>query len=1113
MSVIAATRRAAARPRLESLEDRCLPSVSWPGLINPVAASDPDNTWLLAQPLGNLNDPTAHPLQRAEVVGNIGQGSTGAADVDWFQFSLGSASTVTLGTLDQAAGSPFISTLSLYTFDTDLGDIANDPYNQFGFRLLARDDGAAHGGDASVTRTLGVGTYYVAVSGSDNGSFHPYVGDSGLARSTGDYGLLITANALGLGAGDGPVVLSSDPAPGDSLNHSPLVLRVDLSSPLDLSTIDANPDAGQTVHLLYWSPGTFGRVLGTEVPFAAAPSAPPFGPSYFTDVGNELQLIPGQRLQPGTYQLVLYGDQSLHPTAVLADPAGSPLGSDASNPQGSDFTATFQVTGVEGNTSAGAAADDTYATAHDFGDISNSVLRQAAGTIGDDPWYDYNSPDPLGIQNNPSNDVDLYHFTLSGPGDYTLTADTFAGRVGSPLLPQNTLYRVTKDVHGNPVFTLVGSNSGSLNATQYTDANGLTVVPFANDPVLYAGLQAGEYVLAVSTVGNQPDLTNLDNQVSHNWSGGNGTTGDYVLNLLAVPDTLSPQVDTISVAEGASLGGPLTAFTVQFNKLVNLPANSVYVVGSDNQPYAARLMGYDEATNTASFLMLDGLPVGPSVLHLSGSAGLTDLFGNPLAGNPTGDYVIHFSVGGNVRGTGGAKPLVWSDQGAGNTTQGTAQVLGPLFPLELQSGVTITRDFSTDPASSLSDTDDYFQFQLLQSTRQYGFNLTNLASGQVTLIDGNGHVYTGIDSNPPSLDPGTYWLHVTGWALGQSSGTYGVQITLGTTGDNPPPLTAGAAPAIRVSLASVPAPTPPAPPAPPAPPTPPTPPAPPTPAAPPTPPTPSPASPPAGGNGDGTSPGTDTSQTPAPTPAPTVGPTPGLTTPVVVQVTPATSPSATPAVIDPGNGSLAPVVPALLRVSTGDAGGLTSLPAGSLIVLSTGPLGGVRGAETAGAPAGLGRLVLPGGGDTDPNVLASPALFERPGARGGGGAQDFIDWGRLLQGYHRLLEGLWRVGVEEVPVGEEEGDEVSTQEPSAFLPGALPTIAFAEDGPSDADAGEAAIAFAPSDGTWRSLTANRLAAPGWFALGLIGLWGREDPPGVRQGPRGRTRKHPRLRDD
>jgi hypothetical protein len=268
--------------------------------------------------------------------------------------------------------------------------------------------------------------------------------------------------------------------------------------------------------------------------------------------------------------------------------------------------------------------------------------------------------------------------------------------------------------------------------------------------------------------------------------------------------------------------------------------------------------------------------------------------------------------------------------------------------------------------------------------------------------------------------------------------------------------------------------------------------------------------PPAGGNGSGTP------QSPAtgPTGSPTAPPP---TTLVVVQVTPAAPPEATPAVIDTGNTSLAAVVPALLRLPSGDGSGLASLPGGSLIVLSTGPLGGVRGGDTSGAPAGLNRLVLPGGDDADPSSPTIPALFVRPGARDGGGdeVRNFIDWGPLLQGYRRLLDGLWRVGVEEIPA-EEGGDElapIGREAPGESLSAAFgadaSAVAWSPDQATAEDAGESAVAFAPSDGTWRSLATNRLWAPGFFALGLLGLRWREDRwvarTGVRHGPRGRNR--------
>jgi hypothetical protein len=500
-------------------------------------------------------------------------------------------------------------------------------------------------------------------------------------------------------------------------------------------------------------------------------------------------------------------------------------------------------------------------------------------------------------------------------------------------------------------------------------------------------------------------------------------------------------------------------------------------------------MGYDSATNTATFLMLDGLPVGPSVLRVSGANGVTDLFGNPLAGNPTGDYVVPFTVGGPVRGTGGAKPLVWYDAGPANTTQGTAQVLGPLFPLELQTnkslagGVTIRRDFSTDPASA-ADTNDYFQFQLLQSTRVYGFNLTNLASGQVTLIDSLGHVFTSLDSIPPTLDPGTYWLHVTGWPTNKNSGTYSVQITLGQSGDNPPPLTAGAAPAVRAYLVPAPLITPPPPPPPI---------------------TPPPSLPPGGNGGSPPNPGpgptgNGTNSTPTNTPGPIN---------VVVQVTSGTPTGTTPMTptagspVNPNPAEV--VVPALLRLASGDASGIAGLPGGSLIVLSTGPLGGVYDAGSSGAASPVKRLSLPGD-DQHTDTTTSPTLFVQSGLFGGDDGAIFIDWEPLLQGYRRLLNNLWKTSVEEVPADEGgdvmlPADQEGTDDPFAVAAGTDGASAAGEDS-TEADVWETAVAYAPSDATWRSLSANHLLIPGLFVLGSLGMQSRDDRRGPRSAVRG-----------
>src|SRR5262249_38509823 len=141
-------------------------------------------------------------------------------------------------------------------------------------------------------------------------------------------------------------------------------------------------------------------------------------PAYSTTL-NELQLTPFGALAPGYYRLLLNDN-------------GNPLPPGSVDPATADYALSFQVQGSEGLPAPNAAsgvipADDTPATAHDL-TFSAAGTARATGTIGDDPFYN-----PLGSDPNPGDDVDVYHFTVSGPGQYAFVADLWAGRVGSPL--------------------------------------------------------------------------------------------------------------------------------------------------------------------------------------------------------------------------------------------------------------------------------------------------------------------------------------------------------------------------------------------------------------------------------------------------------------------------------------------------------------------------------------------------------------------------------------------------------------------------------------------------------------------------------------------------------
>ncbi|HLJ95345.1 MAG TPA: Ig-like domain-containing protein, partial [Gemmataceae bacterium] len=744
-------------------------------------ATEPDDTLDQAQSLGDLS-----VAPRAEAVGTIGDGAAGPADVDWYSFQLDRAANVTLSSPPSQAGAPSITTLSLYGSDPN---DPNDPYDPLGYNLIDQSDSADLAGGARIDQRLAAGTYYVAVSGSGNHYIYPFLAGSGGVGATGDYGLLLTAADLGLGPNDGPAVLTSDPQPGAALDRSPFLIRIDMSEPLNAQTVSA----GTTVQLLSNATGTFGDGTDQVVALANASLNP---------AGTKLLIAPAAPLTPSYYKVVLAGN-SMANSQVLTDQSGNALGATSDNSTGADFSYTFHVLSNEGNAAGSSAADDTPATAHQLGDISNLPLRQISGAIGDD------SSDPIAF--DPA-DVNLYHFQINESGQHAFIAEVFAGRIGSPLFPALSLFRAD----GNGQLTLQASNAGTMNGTAATNGQ----VPLFNDPVLYAGLTQGDYYLAVSGMGNVSDPiagpapgTNgvFDPTISHSGQAG-FTTGPYLLNLHVHSDNTPPQVITTTPQEGDALTAPPTDLLVQFSEPINLQQaayfesqqtgqnnlDAVYLQGSDGTKYYPRLISYDGSTQQAHFQLLDGLPNGTYQLHLSNSGpyGLTDLAGNPLAGNdPSGDYVVHFSVQGPTRGSNG-NPLQWYDQEP-NDSVNQPQDLGVLFPHELQSGVTITRDPSLDPGTTYADSADYYRFQVLQS-RDYIVSLsgTGLPNGTLpTFTDASGNSVPTLSQGTGggvrvTLDAGTYVMGVGGWDPSTASTVaYQLQISLAAAAENPIPLT------------------------------------------------------------------------------------------------------------------------------------------------------------------------------------------------------------------------------------------------------------------------------------------------------------------------------------
>ena len=748
-----------ARLHLETLESRCLLSAS---------------TLDLAYSLGNLNG-----VGQIAVLGRIVPGANGGGEVDWYQFTLTQTAKVDLHSLSLPSSS-LHSLLSVYNDDPYN---YSDPQDIIGHRLLSQTAGA-------FDQSLAAGTYWVAVSGAGNAYFNPFIADSGYAGSTGDFELTVQATDLPAAVNTTSTVLYSNPGNGAVVPSAPLVVRIDFSTQPDPNSIDLSSTQ------LLWSPTSN----------LADPSAQMISANaYYSTAANELQLTPSPPLQAGYYGVFLSdGSQVLR----------------------------FQV--------AGTGPDDTAATAHNLGSLTPGNLVQVAGAIG-------NNPDPLLA--TPAAQVNLYHFQITGAGRYAFSAEVFAGRIGSALDSGVSLYEWNTTTQS---LDFIDGNDNTLNATHST--NGMS--PLYTDSALTVGLTAGDYYVAVSG-GGSPAVPGADNvperalgtlpgvngifDPNFTDSGTNGATvGDYVLNLTVQADNDPPQVVSATPGNGTTLTAPPTQLTVQFSESMNLQMlayqafqqtsvegfastniggqvgsppslatiGPVYVEGADGTKYYPRMQSYDDMTHQAQFLMLDGLANGTYQLHLSGSLGLADLAGNSLVGNdPSGDYVVSFAVNGPVRGTNG-DPLVRVDQES-NDTPLTPQDLGVLFPHELQSTVTVTRDFAANPTSAPTDTGDFYQFQVLQSKAlSIVLNGVDPTSGVgLSLYDTAGNVVSSsISGNvmEVQLDPGTYVVGVSGWTPDVAGSiTYQLSLGLASNPDNPPPLTTGAAPALQSRLYTI----------------------------------------------------------------------------------------------------------------------------------------------------------------------------------------------------------------------------------------------------------------------------------------------------------------------
>ena len=467
---------------LEQLEDR--------RVLASVVGVEPNDTIATAQALGDV---TGHSDDISGVVGN---GANTAADVDFYEFTLSQATNLQL----QINNSNFNSVITLY--NTDTGNTFDPSVALTGHRLL--EQAVNSSGVTTLLRTLGAGTYYVAVSGEGNRYFYPQLEASGRAGSTGAYQLDLQAtannnNSQFVLATDFDDVTTFDVNNFPVLDSSPLVLHY-----ATRGTIDPNSDV--QLYDIDYNPVPFEYEIRTGVP--------------------EMQVKPIAAFAPDTYQLFAY------------DTNGNLI-----------IESYFTVGGVSGNVNGFSL--DTVSHARDLGALSG--LTQVAGAIGNNPSYT-----PLDVNGNSvldphiadrSNQIDIYRFEITGASgqQFNVTADAFAARIGSSLNTAMTLFRVD---NGTPI-AIAGNND----TTQTVSA------PLDTDSSLAVTLTPGEYFIAIGSgenlanpaIGGNFGLNNVfDPLQPQSGSAGDGTIGDYVFSLQSTPvPTVSLTLVGSPIAENA----------------------------------------------------------------------------------------------------------------------------------------------------------------------------------------------------------------------------------------------------------------------------------------------------------------------------------------------------------------------------------------------------------------------------------------------------------------------------------------------------------------------------------------------------------------------------------
>ncbi len=281
-----------------------------------------------------------------------------------------------------------------------------------------------------------------------------------------------------------------------------------------------------------------------------------------------------------------------------------------------------------------------------------------------------------------TNDVDFYRIEVPNDGHYALHLRVVAQGVGSELDSAVTLF----DSNGH----MIAANDDALHEGVLWDAE------------LFAGLDGETYFVAVSAGGNQPgEPGGFNPQEPGSGRGSRGSTGAYLLEVAAEPDSTRPQVLGTSIEPGSTLHEPPATITIRFSEPIDLRdlENGAMLSGSNGSNVAVWPIEYDTVASEVTYLLIDR-PAAGDYAFLLNSMQITDRADNALdGGSLNGDFQLNFRI---------ESPEILRTDAGSNDSFDTAQPLGHLYTDEMLAGIkidgTVTQETGGDQ--------DFYRFEL-----------------------------------------------------------------------------------------------------------------------------------------------------------------------------------------------------------------------------------------------------------------------------------------------------------------------------------------------------------------------------------------------------------------